>query len=104
MTKPVTVADAMRNLAEAITPTKPAPVEVKIVEPKLIGGTELLQFLLGNILLWNLRALAVWGFLAVFFPALGTTYLMVLLGLWVLRHVIPTDPADMVKRIAATRK
>jgi hypothetical protein len=70
------------------------------VRPETLSpGRESAVFVLGSLFLWLLRALIVWGFLAIFFPALGTTYVLVLAGLYVLRHVLPPNRQELVTAI-----
>ena len=101
MTKTPTVAEAMRALATTLT--EPAPVRVKVVEDKL-NAAELGQLLITLIVTLPIRALAVWGVLAIFFPTLGLTYIAVLAILWAIPHVMPPRVADMAKSIIAKRK
>ena len=77
----------------------PTPTEVVLTEPDLTGKQSALV-VAANLLLWFVRALIVWGFFAVFFPALGVTYVLVLAALWALRHALPTDQERMY-RLAA---
>jgi F0F1-type ATP synthase assembly protein I len=103
MSKPATVADAMQAMAAQFSTTKPEPTEVKIVTEKL-RPAELGQLLLSLIIGLPIRALAVWAVLAIFFPALGLTYIAVLAVLWAIPHAMPPKVADMAKGIIARRK
>lgn len=98
MTSPV--ERAMRSLIAA---SKPAPAEVTIVPQKLKGGAEVIKYWLATAILLQLRTLTVWGFLAIFFPQLGITYLLVMCGLYALRHAVPTKPQLIIDNIAAQR-
>lgn len=103
MTKPVTVAEAMRALSETYAPVKPAPVEVKVVADKLTPA-ESGQLLMSLLMSWPIRALIVWGFLAIFAPAFGVTYIAVLIGLWAIGALLPPKVDVMAKGIIAKRK
>ena len=103
MTKPTTVAEAMRALSETFAVTKPAPVEVRVVADKLTSA-ESGRLLMGLLMSWPLRALVVWGFLAIFFPAFGATYVAVLFGLWAIGALLPPKVDVMAKGIIAQRK
>jgi hypothetical protein len=103
MSKPITVAEAMRGLSEVLSPTPTVPT-VKLHTEKLKGGGEAFKFWMSVGLLLQLRTLIVWGFLATFFPTLGVTWFMVMFGLWALRHVVPPKPQNTVDLIAAQRK
>ena len=79
--------------------------QIITVRPQsLKPGRESATFLLGSFLLWLVRALIVWGFLAVFFPALGATYVMVLLGLWALTQALPINRQEMIQATKAAVK
>lgn len=103
MSKPITVAEAMRNLSETLNPTPAVPV-VKIHREKLKPGAEAIKFWLSIALLFQIRTLIVWGFLATCLPALGATWFMVMFGLWALRHVVPPKLQNTVDLIASQRK
>jgi hypothetical protein len=75
-----------------------APAPVYITNPKLTGG-QTLTVLLANVVLWLTRSLIVWAFFAVFFPALGITYVLVMAALWALRHALPPKPESMVRAV-----
>lgn len=77
----------------------PTPTEVVLTEPELSTKQNFIVAT-ANFLLWFVRALIVWGFFAVFFPALGVTYVLVLAALWALRHALPTDQ-ERIHRLAA---
>lgn len=79
------------------------PLPVYITEPKLTGS-QAMRFLSGQTMLWLIRALIVWGFLAIFFPTLGATYVVVLFGLWALYHAMPTTDRRRLLFTAVTRK
>lgn len=100
MTQTATVANAMAKL---INSTKPAPVEVKIVRDKLTPA-EAGQLILSLIIGLPIRALAVWGVLAIFFPTLGLTYIAVLAVLWAIPHMAPPKVEAMAKSLIAKRK
>ena len=93
-----TVRDTMRKL------TTPVPAPVTIVNNRLLTGGEILRYWLSVGILLQLRTLTVWGFLAVFFPALGVTWFMVMFALYAIRHVIPVKPQLLIDQIAAQRK
>lgn len=95
------VTDTMTRLT---TTEKLEPLDVRVVQPAIKTGTELLKFYMASVMTWLARSLIVWGFLAVFFPALGATYLMVLFGLWAVRHVVPPSLETRVRLIASKRK
>lgn len=103
MTKPATVAEAMRALSETFSLPEAQPVAVKVVQDKLTHA-ELGGLLLTLLIQWPIRALAVWGVLAVFFPAFGLTYVAVLFALWAITHAVPPRVEGMVKGIIARRK
>lgn len=91
----------VKSLIEEMT--KPRPLEVVIAEPRL-KGAEVIRFWMATALIFQLRTAAVWAFLAIFFPQFGATWIMVMFGLWALRHVVPTNPKETIKAIASTRR
>ena len=91
----------MNQLVDSL---KPAPTEVTIVPAKLKTGGEILRFWLSTAIVFQLRTLVVWAFLATFFPTLGITWFMVMFGLYAIRHVVPTKHQDTINAIAAQRK
>jgi hypothetical protein len=77
----------------------------------LKSPNEISSFLLHKLWYWLYHSLIVWGFLAIFFPALGATYLMVLAGLWALSAARGHSNATIINlvrrgadRKAATKK
>lgn len=99
MSKTLTVDQAIRNLTESVT-AKPAPAEVIISEPKLKSFGQILQFWFAVAIVFQLRTAVVWGALAIFLPQLGITWLMVMVALYVIRHLVPTDLKAVIKGIA----
>jgi hypothetical protein len=95
------VAQAFHNLT---TTTKPAPIEVFLTEPKLAGGAEFLRYWLAVGIILQFRTAVVWGFLALFFPQFGATWIMVMFALWAIRHLVPVAPKQIIKAIAAQRR
>lgn len=70
------------------------------VRPEVLAaGREVITFILTSLSTWMVRSLIVWGFLAIFFPTLGATFLLVAVALWVLRHVIPPSVQERVNAI-----
>jgi hypothetical protein len=97
MPKTLTVDGAIKNLMEA---SKPAPTEVVIKEPALKGLGQLVQFWLSVAVVFQLRTAIVWGVIAILAPQFGITWFMVMLGLYAIRHLVPTDLKAVVKGIA----
>jgi hypothetical protein len=100
MTKPLTVEHALRNLTESIV-TKTVPAEVVIVEPKLKGRAQALQFWLSVAIIFQIRTAIVWAAFAILAPQFGVTWFMVMVGLYAIRHLRPTDLKALIKSIAS---
>jgi len=72
----------------------------------LQSSEEVGSFLLHKLWYWLSRSLVIWTFLAIFFPALGATYWLVLAGLWALSAARGHSNATIINlvRRAADRK
>jgi hypothetical protein len=71
---------------------------------KLETSAQLTEFLLQKVLQLAYRTTIVWGFLAIFFPALGVTWVLVLAGLVALRSVRGVDNQVLINALVGRAK
>lgn len=70
-----------------------------ITRPEALKPDEIGEFLVNKFVFLLFRTLAVWAFLAVFFPTVGATYILVLCAAIALHFALPSKSQAMVHTI-----